>query len=399
MRDRPILLACALSLATVAARAQDAVPATAQDAAPARGALAAEIEALRSEFGLPALAGALVDRDGRIVAAGVAGTTAVGGDVPVGLDAPWHLGSCLKAMTATLAAAFVADGRLAWDSSPAAVLDGRVEHIDPSWSAVTLEQLLSHRAGAPAGVVDNGLWLQLMIDQGPPEAARTRLVASILGRPTESEPGSAFVYSNGGYALVGAMLETVGGAPFEALMRTELFEPLGMTGAGFGAPTGPGAPRGHREGVAALVAMPPGPFADNPPAIAPAGTAHMPLADWARFVGLHLRRGADADAPAAPDGFASVGPDGFAALHRPRGDGYALGWSVTERGWSSGPVLTHAGSNTLWFCVVWASPDDGFAALACTNAASEAATTACDRVASLLIGDRARWLAPPTGDE
>ena len=47
---------------------------------------------------------------------------------------------------------------------------------------------------------------------------------------------------------IGAMLEEATGTSWEELVRREVFEPLGMTNAGFGAPLGGGReaqPCGH----------------------------------------------------------------------------------------------------------------------------------------------------------
>jgi hypothetical protein len=63
----------------------------------------------------------------------------------------------------------------------------------------------------------------------------------------------------------------------------------------------------------------------------------------------------------------------FERLHTPP-DGlsdYAYGWSRPQRPWA-GPegnrfVLTHNGSNTMWFCVAWIAPASDFAVLVCCN--------------------------------
>jgi hypothetical protein len=55
----------------------------------------------------------------------------------------------------------------------------------------------------------------------------------------------------------------------------------------------------------------------------------------------------------------------------------------------SGYVLTHDGSNTLWFCVTWLAPEKGFAALVTSNAGGNRAQTATDDAAWAIIQD---WL-------
>ena len=62
-------------------------------------------------------------------------------------------------------------------------------------------------------------------------------------------PGEKYVYSNVGYTIAGAMAEKATGATWEDLVKREVFEPLKLTGAGFGPPKSPDEtleqPRGH----------------------------------------------------------------------------------------------------------------------------------------------------------
>ncbi|MEO0651669.1 MAG: serine hydrolase domain-containing protein [Planctomycetota bacterium] len=359
-----------------------------QEPSPER-ALDAAVEALREAHGVPALAGVLVDAGGQVRTGGVAGTTVAGGDRAVDPTSRWHLGSCTKAMTATLAAIDVEAGRITWDASPVDVLGGGSDAKGDgdadwaphaSWAEVTLAQLLSHTAGAPTHDELPIAWLAAAAHPGPPEVARGELVHTILARPLESEPGSTYRYSNLGYVVAGAMLEAVGEGSYEERLQRDLFAPLGITSAGFGPPPAESDPEGHRllEGASTPIGR--DARADNPPAIAPAGTVHMTLADWGRFVGLHLRRGRGERELLAPES--------FDALWKPRRDDYALGWMAVRRAWSEGVVLHHAGSNTYWFATVWAAPNEGFAALACTNSASEAAMAAADALVGRLIAAR-----------
>lgn len=46
--------------------------------------------------------------------------------------------------------------------------------------------------------------------------------------PLQFEPGSRFLYSNGGTNTAGRIIEVVGGMPYEEFMQERLFEPLGM---------------------------------------------------------------------------------------------------------------------------------------------------------------------------
>ncbi len=61
-----------------------------------------------------------------------------------------------------------------------------------------------------------------------------------------------------------------------------------------------------------------------------------------------------------------------------------MGWVVLDnQPWTGGPALTHSGSNTMWFAVVWLAPAKDFAVLvACNQAAA-----ACNDAVLALIAD------------
>ena len=115
------------------------------------------------------------------------------------------------------------------------------------------------------------------------------------------------------------------------------------------------------------------------PVAGPAGTTmRLSLSDWSKFVADHLR--GDRGEPAL------LKPDTYRFLHKPPlGGHYALGWSVAERPWGNGRVLTHSGCNGTNFSVVWIAPERDFAVLACTNQGSPSAESGVDAAASQLV--------------
>jgi CubicO group peptidase (beta-lactamase class C family) len=134
------------------------------------------------------------------------------------------------------------------------------------------------------------------------------------------------------------------------------------------------------------VPIEPGRLSDNPPAIAPAGTVHCTIGDWAAFVKAHLdgARGRKTPLPVVD----------WNRLHEPPfGDEYALGWGVVPRTWAGGRALTHAGSNGSNYAVVWLAPKRDFAVVVVTNIGGEAAPKACDDVASAMV---TRYVIEPT---
>lgn len=342
------------------------------------------LEPIRQANGLPALAAAVVT-GGEVVAVGAVGLRKAGSPQRVTADDKWHIGSCTKSMTAAMAAMVVEDGAMRWDTTPAEMFADLESQMQAGWHDVTLEQLLGHRAGAPTDLNEQGLWDRLWqrADQ-PPRSQREYLTRELLTKHKPmSPPGTKTVYSNAGYALVGHAVESLLDRPWEDLLRQRLFVPLGMTGAGFGAPASVGQvdqPWGHKAGEdGTFEPVAPGLHADNPAAIGPGGTVHCRIADLARYAAWHLAgaRGAGT----------LLHPETFERLHTPLAadSEYALGWVATERPWGGGTVLTHAGSNTMFYAVIWIAPKKDFAVVVCTNAGGPVAEKATDTAAAALI--------------
>jgi CubicO group peptidase (beta-lactamase class C family) len=335
------------------------------------------LETVRVKHQFPALA-AVVIVDGKIVATNAVGFRKHGGTEAVTVHDRFHIGSVTKSMTATIAAMLVEQGTISWSSTIGASFPEYENQIHPDYHDVTLEQLLAHRGGAP-GSAPKDLWSQAWNASGSPTEQRLDFVNGILARKPEAKPGTKHIYSNQGYAIAGVMLEKAAGKPWEALMQSMLFEPLGMNAVGFGPPATPGKvdhPWGHtKRRFTGIDSVPPGPRADNPPAIGPAGTVHCSLPDLARYVMFHLAGGqGDSELLNAPS---------FEKLHASAGDDYALGWVVLERNWAGGRALMHNGSNTMFYMVVWMAPERNCAVIVATNIGGGFA--GCDEAAGKLI--------------
>jgi CubicO group peptidase (beta-lactamase class C family) len=331
------------------------------------------------QYDVPGMAVVVVMGD-RVVATGAAGVRRRGSDEKITINDQFHLGSDTKAFTASLCAMFVEEGKLKWDTTVGEVFGDKVKNMGPQWRDVTLRELLTHRGGAP-GSIEPELRARLRLIQDDPVEARRQLLLGTVTRPPAAKPGTEFIYSNTGYAIAGHMAETVAGESWEQLMRERIFEPLGMKSAGFGAPGEAGKvdePWGH---TVRGKPVEPGPFADNPPAIGPAGRIHCSLGDWAKFVTWHLN--------GERDGKGLLKPESFVVMHGAVGE-YAMGWAVAQRAWGGGKVLTHAGSNTMWFAVTWLAPQKGFAVLVGCNQGGDQAKKACDVASVAMIR---QWLS------
>ncbi|MEN6337861.1 MAG: serine hydrolase domain-containing protein [Phycisphaerales bacterium] len=346
--------------------------------------LSSDLTAVREEFKLPAV-GAAVILEGKLHGLGVIGVRKEGCEVKAEPNDAFHLGSCTKAMTASLIGLLVQQGKLKWETPLIEYFPEMKDTMHPDYRNVTLVHLLSHRAGVPsmtAGFAPATPFqlLQIRMMKSPVEQ-RKRIAEIVLTQAPEYKPGEKEQYSNAGFTIAGAIAESVMGEPYEDLLKRMLFEPLGMRTAGFGAMGTPGqidALWQHRKDGDRIVPIEPGPLADNPPFITPAGRVHCSMADWARYVQCVLA------AARGEDGL--LGPAAVQQLKEPPfGGKYALGWGIHDRPWAAGKALSHAGSNTMNYSVVWIAPEKNFAVLAATNRAGDGAPEGLDKICGMMI--------------
>jgi CubicO group peptidase (beta-lactamase class C family) len=300
---------------------------------------------------------------------------------PVTETDQWHIGSCTKSMTASLAAMLVEEGKLRWDMTLPELFPALASDMNPEWKTATLEQLLCNHGGVPTDLNENGLWSRLW-DRAdkPPIEQRAYLARELLThQKPAAPPGSKYIYSNAGFALVGHAIELQLGIPWEQALTERLFKPLGMDSAGFGAPASLGKidqPWGHNGKD--FIPVPPGPGSDNPAAIGPGATVHCSLSDLAKYATWHLN-GARGKATL-------LKPETFKRLHTAFGqDNYAMGWIVTWRSWGGSNILTHTGSNNMFYTVIWIAPEKNFAVIVCTNVGMNYAGVGCNLAVARII--------------
>lgn len=372
MKRQPIPVRGILSAFVVVVLASSA--GAQQTASPAPRDLAPVLKPiLATHADVPALWGAIVEGD-RLTDVGAVGVRKAGSAVPVTAADLIHLGSCTKAMTATLIGQLIDARQLSLTTPMSEVFPELRPRMNPDAAKITVAQLLSHTAGLAA----NLKWGEIDATRKPIRLQRNAAVEQLLTAAPLHAPGTRYEYSNAGYVLLGAILEHKTDQSWESLIESRLFKPLKMTSAGFGPPGvrgGVDQPWGHVRRLGAMVPI----QADNPPVMGPAGRVHCTIADWGKFVATLV--------PPHPPRPELVKPQTLAALLTPGPAGeYAGGWIVTSRPWAGGTTLTHAGSNTMWFCVAWVAPKRNFAVLVATNVAGDGVPAVCDEAAAALIG-------------
>ena len=339
---------------------------------------------IRGKYDLPALGAALVTSR-ELLSLGVVGVRKYGDPTQARLTDQFHLGSDTKSMTATLVGLMVEEGKLQWTTPLGEAFPELKTTLQPAYRAVSVEHLLAHRSG-----FTGESWLQgkTFADMhrlsGTAREQRAYYAAQMLQEAPAYKPGTQYVYSNRNYALLGVLVERALNQTWEDICQQRLFGPLGMPTAGWGGMGTPGKvdqPWQYRVDAAGKhQAIGPGPMCDNPVCMSPAGLAHCSLADWAKYIQVHLR--GEQNLPTL------LKSDTIKKLHQPLfGGEYAGGCIVLKRPWGGGDgtVLTHTGSNNQNYAVAWLAPHRGFAALVATNQAGGQTAQACDEVAAALI--------------
>jgi len=153
------------------------------------------------------------------------------------------------------------------------------------------------------------------------------------------------------------MAEQVTGLSWEVLMKQRLFDPLGMSSAGFGNPNTTKSidqPWGHDKYLWKW--RPSEAYYDE--IIGPAGRVYCSIADWAKFISLQLT----SENPILERKYLDklIEPVGY----------YAGGWVVQENEWAKGITLVHGGSNEIWYTAVLVTPKLDRAIIVATNSCS-----------------------------
>ena len=324
---------------------------------------------------MPGMAAAVI-LNGKILGVGQAGVRKRDMPDPILRDDPFHLGTCTKALTATMIGVLVDEGKLKWDSTIGDLIGREISGITPDYASVTIDQLLHHRGGLSAhGPTE--VWEAAKYAKGPAAQQRRVYVEAVLMQAAQAPVGK-YVYSNAGYAVLGYIAETITNTPYEQLMQEKVFTPLGLTSAGFGNAGNAqklSAPYPHIQ-----TGLPN--FVDSPAAITAAGRIHMNMTDWAKFCLMHLGH-----QPTPP----LLKPETLEHLHELAGEvpadgfGYAGGWMRPNRDWAGGRTLFHVGTNTFNYCVVWLSPLKDCGVLVACNQGGKKAQSAVDQAANELI--------------
>ena len=297
------------------------------------------LEEFRDRYGVPAVGAAVVADTGALEIE-VLGQRHGNTTDAVDINDQWHIGSCAKSMTAALYARLVERSDAAWGVPVPNFFPDLAGSVHAGWSDSTIDEVLVCRSGMDANL-DRAQMVAGWEDTADATEQRTQAVVSALSGPPRAR--GSFRYSNLGYIVVGAAIDRTSGMPFEDALSSEIFEPLGISTAGFGPPPDiwghkPKLQIGSFTAGRGSPADPGLPRSDNPAVMTPAGRLHLTLADWAKFQRVFLNRGGDFLEPATIEHLLAI-PAG-------KGSGMAMGWAPVAG--LAGVSYGMQGSNTLW---------------------------------------------------
>jgi len=325
------------------------------------------VQGISTRYNLPALGAVTIQKD-KVMEESFSGIRRAGEPAPVTSEDAFHLGSCTKPMTATLAAILIEENKLQWKQTLSSLLPDIELH--PSFKELPFELLLVHRSGLTGE--DDSLFQKIRSMNGM--NGKEAVMKELLTKAPLYSPGTMNVYSNYGYIIAGRILERMAGKTFETLMKEKLFTPLGMNSCGFGP-----APEvsGHVKNGDVYVPV----SGDNPETFGPAGRVHCNLKDWGKFLSMLLSGWKGSSYFLSQSSFRKL-QEVYPASDSEFSYG---GWKVVNRSWAKGNAFTHTGSNTANYANVWIAPDINSIFMSVTNAGGEDAFKATDSAISNMI--------------
>lgn len=168
----------------------------------------------------------LVAEKGKVIYAKGFGMANMEWAIPNQPDTKFRIGSVTKQFTAALILQLVEAGKIKLDGK---ITDYLSDYRKDTGDKITVHQLLNHTSGIPSYTSQANFFAEVSRDP----SSVTDFVKKHASGELEFEPGTKFNYNNSGYFLLGAIIEKVTGKSYESVLKTRIFEPLGMTNSGY----------------------------------------------------------------------------------------------------------------------------------------------------------------------
>jgi CubicO group peptidase (beta-lactamase class C family) len=161
-----------------------------------------------------------VIQHGRVLASRTYGLADLENGVPVSRDSEFSIASTTKQLTAAAILQLAERGSLSLDDD----ISRFVKEFPHRDRGVTIRRLLNHTAGV-RNLQDLG---ERYWNQSAASATPAELIELFKNEPLDFEPGTAYHYSNSGYILLGAAIESITGETYGDYVRHHLLDPLDL---------------------------------------------------------------------------------------------------------------------------------------------------------------------------
>lgn len=165
--------------------------------------------------------------DGELAWVKTAGVRDVDNKAPVTPDTVFRIASMTKSFTAMAILKLRDEGKLSLDDPAARYVPelATLPYPTNDSPAITIRHLLTHSEGFP----EDNPWGDRQLAQTD-ETMRAWIKAGI---PFSTAPGTAFEYSNYGFAILGQIVAKASGKPYAVYVRDNILRPLGMNATTF----------------------------------------------------------------------------------------------------------------------------------------------------------------------
>ncbi|WP_248958905.1 serine hydrolase [Sphaerisporangium perillae] len=300
-----------------------------------------------------------------------AGVLNVATGVEVTTDSLFQIGSVTKVWTATQIMLLVERGELTLDTPVADVLP-EFQVADPEVTkTVTIRHLLSHTSG-----IDGDLFL----DTGRGDDCVEKYVAACADLAQNHPLGATQSYCNSGFIIAGRVVERLTGKVWDAALREQIIEPLGLTHTW----TLPEDALRFRAAIGHLEGRP-APAWGLMRSCGPAGLVCARAADVVAFARAHLGTGLLADPRAMWE------PQVDIPNPHTLGKQWGIGWILDE--WQGRRIISHGGNTIGQAAMLWAVPDAG--TVVCVLANGGYASAFQHALATELFGELLGLAVPP----
>jgi CubicO group peptidase (beta-lactamase class C family) len=335
------------------------------------------------DWKMPGMAVAVV-KGGQVVLLEGYGLRDLEGKLPVTPRTIFPIASITKSFTVAALASLAAEGKLDWDEPVHDLLPGFRLYDDVATIRVTPRDLVTHRTGLPR---HDAMWYF-------GEPSRATMVEHLRFLEPSRDLRSAWQYNNLAFVTAGYLAGKLAGSSWEDIVRTRLFEPLGMRRSGFSIGAAKSDPdvahpyqKDDQQEVKAI------PYYEQTE-MGPAGTIVSTADDLSRYLLMHLAKGkfdgrqvlaeADVTAMQTPQ-MVTPTPLVFPEISH---TSYGMGLFVTTY---RGHKLVHHGGNIDGFSLLLSFlPQDDMGVIALTNLNG----TPYPSIVTYQVYDRLLGLAP-----